>query len=477
MIRKWFSRYSFNYARSLVYMLQVSEYDIRDFLYWYHRTRDFTQIEKRKKLVLTAKSILLLATSWVIILLMFAIVIYFIFIKQSVHGYVLVLASIIFGPYVLPYVLVFSSVIINNIIQKPLQSYIINQAEKRLASHPGVKVGIAGSFGKTTMREILKTVLSEGKKVSAPPHSYNTPLGISRFIKTLSGQEEVLLFELGEYYPGDIKKLCDLVKPSIGIITGINEAHLHKFKTLDKTVGTIFELADFVGRGTIYANADSPLVKENIRPGHILYGKSGVGNYRVEQAKTSLAGTSFTLVIKDRKIELISKLLGLHQVGPLAMAVSLAIDLGLSIEQIKAGVEKTKPFSHRLEPKFDTTGVVVLDDSYNGNPDGVMAVIDFLGSLRDHRRFYLTPGLVEMGSKTEQVHFQIGKQLAKAEIEKVILIKNSVTTFIADGLQAGGYAGDVIWFADSPSAFNALPVLTISGDVVLIQNDWPDQYQ
>jgi UDP-N-acetylmuramoyl-tripeptide--D-alanyl-D-alanine ligase len=477
MITNWFSRYGLNYARSLVYMLQSSEYSVRDFLYWYHRTKDYTQIEKRKKLVLTAKSILLLATSWVIILLMLGLVVYFIFLKQSLLGYILALFLMVFGPYVLPYFLVFFSVIINYIIQRPLQSYIISQAARKIISHPGLKIGIAGSFGKTTMREILKTVLSEGKKVAAPPHSYNTPLGISRFIESLSGEEDVLLFELGEYYPGDIKKLCDLVKPSVGIITGINEAHLHKFETLDKTVGTIFELADFIGRGTVYANADCALVKENTRDGHILYSRGNVGNYTVEQAKTDLTGTSFTLVIKDNRIELNSKLLGLHQVGPLAMAASLALDLGLSVEQVKVGVEKTKPFSHRLEPRFDNTGVTVLDDSYNGNPDGVTAVIDFLASLKDHRRFYITPGLVEMGSKTEQIHFEIGKKLAHSKIEKVILIKNSVTTFIEDGLKAGRYAGDIIWFDDAQSAFSSLPVLTLDGDVVLIQNDWPDQYQ
>ena len=120
--------------------------------------------------------------------------------------------------------------------------------------------------------------------------------------------------------------------------------------------------------------------------------------------------------------------------------------------------------------------MVTLDDSYNGNPDGVKAVIEFLGSLKDHRRFYVTPGLVEMGGRTEQVHKEIGKRLAQAHIEKVVLIKNSVTPYLAQGLHEAHYDGEVVWFDDALSAFAALPHLTVKGDVVLLQNDWPDQY-
>jgi UDP-N-acetylmuramoyl-tripeptide--D-alanyl-D-alanine ligase len=149
----------------------------------------------------------------------------------------------------------------------------------------------------------------------------------------------------------------------------------------------------------------------------------------------------------------------------------------LATSQIEAGLQKTKPFDHRMEKKVDASGVITLDDSYNGNPDGVAAVIQFLTSLKDHRRFYVTPGLGEMGPRTKAVHEQIGKELAEAGIEKVILIKNSVTPHIAAGLAANDYKGEIIWFNDALAAFVALPLMTVRGDVVLLQNDWPDQYR
>ena len=314
-------------------------------------------------------------------------------------------------------------------------------------------------------------------KVAAPPHSYNTLLGISQFIKTLKGDEEILIFELGEYYPGDVRKLCDLVQPSIGVITGVNEAHLQKFKSLERTVKTIYELADYLGERPVYINGENDLARKNARSGHIVYDRMRVEKWKIENPKTDLTGTSFILKKNGTKLELKSALLGLHQIGPLAASAEIALNLGLSFDQVRDGVSKTVPFDHRLEPKTDNAGVITLDDSYNGNPAGVKAVIAFLASLKDSRRFYVTPGLVEMGLRTEEIHKQIGKQLAKASIEKVILIKNSVTPYIEEGLKEEKHQGEILWFNDALTAFASLPHLTVKGDVVLLQNDWPDQYQ
>src|SRR3990167_4021741 len=238
-----FSRYHPRYMRSLVYMLQASEYNIRDYLAWYGRTRDFSRVEKRKRLEKTPKALALLAVSWAAVLIVGAIVVAGILAADNM-SHVAAVGLLITFPFVLPYVLAVA-ILVLRVIQWPVERYITSQAARALARHPAVKIAIAGSFGKTSMREILKTVLAEGKKVAAPPGSYNTPLGIAQFVRTLSGDEDVLIFEFGEYYPGDVRKLCELVEPHLGIITGINEAHLEKFKTIERTAATIFELADY----------------------------------------------------------------------------------------------------------------------------------------------------------------------------------------------------------------------------------------
>ncbi|MBI3630998.1 MAG: UDP-N-acetylmuramoyl-tripeptide--D-alanyl-D-alanine ligase [Candidatus Sungbacteria bacterium] len=458
-------------------MLQATEYTVRDYLVWYHRTKDFAHVERRRQFVKTPKAILLLTIALVFILLLWGGAIWVFFIATSPLRYMWALLILFLSPYVVAYGMVIPLLAIRILIQWPLESLILRRARERLQAHKAVKIGIAGSFGKTTMREILKAVLSEGRRVAAPPHSYNTPLGISRFVKTLKGDEEILIFEFGEYYPGDVTKLCDLVRPSIGIITGVNEAHLEKFKSLERTTKTIYELADYLGKKPMYVNGENERARNNARPVHTVYSRESVGEWKIENQKTDLTGTAFTLVKNNTRLELASGLLGLHQIGPLAAACDIARSLGSSPADIRSGVSKTKPFSHRLEPRGDSAGVITLDDSYNGNPDGVQAAIDFLASLKDCRRWYVTPGLVEMGIRTREVHREIGRSLARARIEKVVLIKNSVTSSIEEGLREEGYRGDTLWFDDALAAYAALPHLTAKGDVALLQNDWPDQYQ
>ena len=223
MIKNLLSRYHLRYVRSLVYMLQASEYRARDYLRWYHRTRDFAHVERRGHLVKTAKSQVLLIASWLVVLFFYhnALVILFFDEIGPVWRLLTSLAIVISLPYLLAY-LVIAPLGIISLLQLPVEYWIVRVARRRLAQHKGMKIAIAGSFGKTSMREILRVVLSEGKKVAACPHSYNTLIGISRFIRSLGGDEEVLIFELGEYYPGDIRALCDLVRPEWGVITGVN---------------------------------------------------------------------------------------------------------------------------------------------------------------------------------------------------------------------------------------------------------------
>ena len=478
MIRKWLSRYNIKYPRSIVYMLQASEYCVRDYLNWYYRTKDFALVEKRKKLVMTSKARLLLVVSWIIVIISISLAFASLFLIADTTKFGVFLLILFATPYLLAYLILLPLIFIDIVIQRPIQVRIANKAKATLEGHKAIKIAIAGSYGKTSMREILKTVLASGKKVAAPPHSFNTPLGICQFVNTLEGDEDVLIFELGEYYPGDVSKLCALVKPDIGIITGINEAHLQKFKTLDKTVATIYELADYLGDKPLYVNAENDLASSNARHGNILYSREGVAGWRVSEASSDLSGTSFTIINTDKNLSLSlhSSLLGLHQVGPLVAAFDLVRRLGLTADEIVKGIGQTKPFDHRLEPKTGVDGVITLDDSYNGNPDGVRAVIQFLASIKDRRRFYVTPGLVEMGSAAESVHRQIGKSLAESGIENVILIKNSVTKYIEDGLIENEFKGKVVWFDEALEAFKALPNLTVEGDVVLLQNDWSDQY-
>ncbi len=475
-MRKFLSRYHPRYVRSLVYMLQASEYSIRDYISWLHRVKDFTNVEQRKHLVTTPKAMAMLFLVFATQMVLYGGVFSLLFLSTSPIYIALFVCAFVLSPFILAYGILLPLMLLQFFVQLPVTYFKFLHARKILSHHKSVKIGIAGSFGKTSMRDILLTVLSEGKKTASPSGSYNTPLGISSFVKTLKGDEEVLIFEMGEYYRGDIAKLCNLVQPQIGIITGVNEAHFEKFKDIEETKKTIFELAEYSKERPVYVNGENARARAAAGRHHILYERTGTRAWSVPHAQTGLSGTTFTLLHGDKRLEIKTKLFGLHHIGPLCVAADIGLRLGLSYGQIERGLNKTKPFEHRLEPKTDQNGVVTLDDSYNGNPDGVVAVIDFLTSLSQHRRYYMTPGLVEMGTRTEAVHKEIGRKLADSGIEKVILIKNSVTPYIEQGLRENSFTGEIIWYDDARSAFSALPYLTVKGDVVLIQNDWPDQY-
>jgi UDP-N-acetylmuramoyl-tripeptide--D-alanyl-D-alanine ligase len=271
------------------------------------------------------------------------------------------------------------------------------------------------------------------------------------------------------------------------VITGVNEAHLERFGSLEKASNTIFELAEYLksksgsfSKGSsnrevlVYVNSEGT-VKPRDDKSYILYGQKGTSEWKVESANTGIEGITISFEHVGRHVEAHSKLLGLHNVGPLSAAADIAFRLGLTEEQIQTGISKTKPFDHRMRPRTDG-GVTWIDDSYNGNPDGAAAAIEFLKTLKGQRRFYVTPGLVEMGARKEEIHKEMGRKLAEANIEKVVLIRDSVTPYIEEGLKEAGYKGEVIWYDFGPTAFNALPKMTVAGDVILIQNDWPDQY-
>lgn len=471
-MKRWLSRRHPRYVRSVVYMLQACEYAPRDFWRWHERVADFRAVEKRKRLVLTLKSVLLLGAGYAAALAALAFAGALLVSLSQPWG---ALAALVVAAECPLFVLggILGALALLRALQMPVEFLAVRRAARSLRGHAGIRIAVAGSFGKTSMREILKAVLSAKIKVAAPPGSHNTPLAIARFISSLRGDEEALIFELGEYYPGDVRALSRMVRPHWGIITGVNEAHLEKFGSLERTSDTIFELAEFVDAGRLYVNGENEEAAKRAARG-ALYTREGAGQCRARNVRTGLDGTSFRIEIEGRPLEAHSALLGAHMAGPLCAAADIARRLGFTGEEILRGIANTKPFEHRLEPK-KLGDAVFLDDSYNGNPDGARAVIDFLSALPG-RRFYATPGFVEAGEKTREVHEALGRQLAVSGIEYVALIETSAAPLIESGLAESGFAGETLRFPDMPSCLRGLQARALPGDIILVQNDWPDQY-
>ena len=478
-MKKYLTRYSSVYIDALLYMLQDTEYRLGRYLEWYRRTEDFTAVMRRRTLTVTRKVKLLrmaLWTAWLILVVAAAILVVIGAIAQSYVLGLIALGILLFLPFILAYGIVIPLFFGGVFIQKPKERALISRARGILAKHSAVKIAVVGSYGKTTVKEILLAVLAEGKIVAATPGNMNTPIGISRFANTLKGDEEVLIIEFGEEAVGDVKMLAELASPTMAVMTGINEAHLASFKTVENTINTIFEITDYLGDKTVYKNGENQFIQARAGDDEYLYDRKGAAGWKVTGAKTSLEnGTQFTAKKGSKAVRASTQLIGLHTVGPSVAAIAIADDLGLSAKQIEAGLKNVAPFEHRMQPR-KLHGAWVIDDTYNGNSDGVAAGLDLLKMADAKRRIYVTPGLVEQGNKTQSVHETIGRQIA-GSADVVVLMNNSVTEYIKAGLEAENFKGELIVIDEPLDFYTNLDQFVAGGDVVLMQNDWTDNYR
>jgi UDP-N-acetylmuramoyl-tripeptide--D-alanyl-D-alanine ligase len=325
------------------------------------------------------------------------------------------------------------------------------------------------------MKEILLTVLSEGKIVAATPENKNTPVAHAQFATELRGDEDVLIIEYGEGQPGDVERFATTTRPTHAVITGLAPAHLDRYKTLEGAGHDIFAVARYLGGENVYVNAESPVIKPFIRDGYHVYNSAGALGWRATKKAVDITGTSFDLTKGNQTLHLTTHLLGLHQVGPLSLAASLALELGLTREQVIAGIAKTAPFEHRMKP-YPLAGGWIIDDTYNGNIEGVRAGTELLATLPAKRKVYVTPGLVDQGKDADAMHRKMGELIATAKPDEVVLMFNSATPSILAGLRDEGYDGEVQVEKDPLLFYTGLDQLIAAGDLILMQNDWTDNY-
>ena len=468
-----------NYVLTLVYMLQASEYQPSQYLQWFWRTRDFDSVMYRKKLDYTLKALLLSAIAVVLTSLLLVASIYLM--SRAVVddrldlGFVGV-GLLLLSPLITAYAVVFPLLLGTLLVQKPKTDAMLSRARTIFAEHPGVTIAVAGSYGKTSTKEVLKTVLGAGMDVAATQANLNTPIALARFATELSGKEDILIVELGEFKPGDIAEFAELVQPDAAVITGLTEAHLDTLGDLDTAAGNLLSLADYVPREGLFINVDSDKLTDftaNIE--HVPYGQSGAMGWEVSKVKTTLDGTTFDAKKGKGKFTVKSQLLGEHTVGMLVLALALAKEFKLPKAQIEKGLAETAPFEHRLQISRRDS-VTVIDDTYNGNIDGVAAGVAFVKSQKAKRKVYVTPGLVEMGDQADEVNKRLG-EIVGPVFDTVVLMKNAQTDAIVEGLHATGFSGETTIVDDPLEFYNNLDSFLSDGDLVLMQNDLPDNYQ
>ncbi|MBP5467519.1 MAG: UDP-N-acetylmuramoyl-tripeptide--D-alanyl-D-alanine ligase [Clostridia bacterium] len=389
-------------------------------------------------------------------------------------------APICLIPLLSPYLL-FVAYCINEPSEYLIRKRIVARATAKLNSSDVIRIGITGSFGKTSVKEILNTVLSQKFRVLSTPASYNTPMGIALTVKGLDSTHDIFIAEMGARNKGDIKELVDIIKPDYGVLTGINNQHLESFGSLDAIKNTKFELFEGLKKeGAGFFSSDSAGARELFkRFGGEKYSagtESADNSVYATDIKTDEKGMSFMLHVSgEQPVKCSTVLLGRHSVSNICLAAAVAYKLGLTPEEIAMGVNRIPALKHRLELLPNNKNIVIIDDSYNSNEDGTRAAMSVLDTFKG-RKIVLTPGLVELGKMENVVNLEFGKTLSK-HADIVIVIGKHNAEMLISGLTDGGFPKENILFAKSLNKGNALlNGIVHEGDVVLFENDLPDNY-
>lgn len=398
-------------------------------------------------------------------------------------------AILIFLAAILVYLFIPHLMIISTNIMKPREEAInmgfYSNAQNKIKGMKDLTVvGITGSFGKTSTKFITSTILKEKLNVQDTPSSFNTPMGLSKIINNeLDDTKDVFIAELGAKKIGEIKEVAELVQPTIGLITSIGMTHMESFLTIDNILKTKYELIEALPPdGIAVFNYDNQYLKrladKTIKEKY-LYGVEDVIKLDIyaKDITVSSDGSTFTLVIKNAgEIECTTSLLGKHNINNLLGGAAIGHILGLSLEEIRNGIAKVEPIEHRLSLVKSPNGVTIIDDAFNSNPIGAKAALDVLDAFTTGKKFIVTPGMVEMGAEEYELNKTFGKQIADV-CDYVILVGKERTKPIYEGLVEKKFQQDKIFIVDSlAEATNVFGPLMKYGDVILFENDLPDNY-
>jgi len=394
------------------------------------------------------------------------------------------LLAVLSAAYLLPFSLVLAGNILLRPVEKAVEGYYIRDAKARLRAMKGLTVvGLTGSYGKTSTKNVLAKILAAKFNVLMTPESYNTTMGVVRTIRELlRPTHEVFVVEMGAMQPGDIRELCTIATPTHAVLTAIGEQHLETFKHLDNIKRTKYEIVEAVpAGGTVYLNYDDENVRSlprDVGKRHVYYGMlSDAVDYYGYNIRFDAGGTTFTVRTPDgREGSFATKLRGRHNISNILAGIAVASELGVDLATMARAVRDLRPVEHRLSIVRHANDVTVLDDAFNSNPVGARMALEVLGEFAGNKKILVTPGMVELGPRQYELNRAFGEQAA-AVCDYVILVGKRQTAPIRDGLAAKGYPPERLFVAGNlTEAIGHMQTVVAAGDVVLFENDLPDTY-
>lgn len=355
-------------------------------------------------------------------------------------------------------------------------------------------VGLTGSSGKTTTKDLVGQLLSRLGPTVAPAGTFNNELGHPYTVLRADAGTRFLVLEMGARGPGHVRHLCQVAPPRIGVVLNIGVAHIGEFGSLEQTAQAKGELVEALPPdGAAVLNADDPLVRAmagRTAARVLLVGESAEATLRAERVGLDDRGRpSYTLVAPGPQSAVVKlNLAGRHQVGNTLAAAAVAIQAGLPLPEVAAALGELRLLSTRRMDVFDRAdGVTVIDDSYNANPASVRAALTALTALagsggggpghdrpvierRAARRTVAVLGyMAELGDYERQGHEQVGELAARLGVDRLVVVGDAAAPIHHGAAAVTKWGGESVRVADQEAAVALLRAELRPGDVVLVK--------
>lgn len=386
----------------------------------------------------------------------------------------------VFAVYV-PYLIIYPMHLITYPIEEAIKKYYENDARKKLATMDHlIKIGITGSYGKTSTKNIINDMISDSYFTQMTPSSYNTPMGITRTIREmLRPIHEVFVCEMGADKMFDISYLMDFVKPKYGVVTSVGPQHLATFHSIENIINEKMREIEMLPKdGVGFINVDNEYIRNYKIKNVCKIVRIGIDNEDADlvakNIKYSNTGSTFTVKINGKNHKFETSLLGKHNISNILLGIGVALELNIPISEIVRSVKNIKQVEHRLEVK-KINGFTIIDDAFNSNPVGSKMALDVLSSMPG-KRVIVTPGMIDLGSKQNDINFEFGKYM-QYKTDYVILVGEKQTKSIYAGLKESGFdMHNVIVYENVRDALHYVYSRFSVRDTILLENDLPDAF-
>lgn len=370
--------------------------------------------------------------------------------------------------------------IINYPLETLFKNRFVNKAQEKLRKNTQmVTIGITGSYGKTSSKNIINEILSKKYYCLVTPASYNTPLGISITLNNyLQPIHEVFICEMGADKIGEISELFNFVQPNIGVVTSIGQQHLATFKTQENIIYEKMQMVEKMNdEGLVVLNKDEKYIREypiTSKAKQIWYGIEHEADYMAKNIKYGKDGSTFEVEMENETYKFQTKLLGVHNIYNILAAIAIALHFKINISDIQQAVRQLSYVPNRLEIKKQK-GYTIIDNAFNSNPISSKMSLDVLEKM-PNQRICITPGLIDLGDQQDYYNKELGKYF-KDRADVVILVGRKQTKAIYEGLEESGFNMKHVYVVNKVfDAFNTLARIKTQDCYVLLENDLPDAF-